>query len=63
MDAIELILLHKEFNNSSYNIEIVKLRCRFNLWVSTEISIMRLMHHFADEDNYDKIKKYNELII
>jgi hypothetical protein len=55
-------LLHSVLEHKTNNIHIIKLRCKMDIWVRSEISVLELQSYYSDVDYSYQIEQYKELL-
>lgn len=55
-------LLHSVLEHKIDNIHILKLRCKMDVWVRSEISILEIQSYYTDVDHSYQIEQYKQLL-
>lgn len=55
-------LLHSVLEHKTDNLEILKIRCKMDIWINTEIQILEIQSYYSDIDNSYEIEKYKQLL-
>ena len=55
-------LLHSVLEHKTNNIHILKLRCKMDIWIRSEISVLEIQSYYSDVDNSYQIEQYKQLL-
>lgn len=55
-------LLNSVLEHKLDNIHILKVRCKMDIWINTEIRVLELNSYYSDVDNSYEIHKYKQLL-
>jgi|APCry1669190591_1035303.scaffolds.fasta_scaffold108597_2 hypothetical protein len=56
------ILLFSVLENNTENIHILKVKCKMNIWIHSEIRALELQSYYSDVDHSYEIEKYKQLL-
>lgn len=55
-------LIHSVLEHNTRNIHILKLRCKMDIWIRSEISVLELQSYYSDVDHSYRIEQYKQLL-